>query len=66
MVRVPTEVAENDVDLIAQAIHGALCTPLTCVSAEMYEAAARAVLRTLEGAGRLRADGNGYWLGPST
>lgn len=54
---------EGVVDLVAQAIHSALCTPLTCVSADMYDAAARAVLVALAGAGRLRDEGDGYWMG---
>lgn len=58
--RVPPE---SVVDLVAQAIHSALCTPLTCVSADMYDAAARAVLAALAGAGHLRDEGDGYWIG---
>lgn len=54
---------ESVVDLVAQAIHSALCTPLTCVSADMYDAAARAVLVALAGAGHLRDEGDGYWIG---
>lgn len=60
--RVPPD---SVVDLVAQAIHSALCTPLTCVSAEMYDAAARAVLAALASAGRLRDEGDGYWMGQS-
>lgn len=53
---------DTDVDLVAQAIHAALCSPLTCLSADLYEKAARSVLAALAGAERLRGDGDGYWM----
>ena len=54
---------DTDVDLVAQAIHAALCSPLTCLSADLYDRAARSVLAALAGTGRLRRDGDGYWYG---
>lgn len=54
--------ADNDVDLVAQAIHAALCSPLTCLSADLYDTAARSVLAALTGAGRLRSEDDGYWM----